>query len=83
MLGEYKQQSPQLALVVKNLPANAGLRHKRWEFDPWVGNIPLEEGMATSSSIFAWRTPWPDESGGLQLIGSQKVRHKLALSKTT
>ena len=30
-------------------------RHKRWEFDPWVGKIPLEEGTATHFSILAWR----------------------------
>ena len=32
---------------------------------------PLEEGMATHSSIFAWRMPWAEEPGGLQSIGSQ------------
>ena len=32
---------------------------------------PLEEGMATHSSILAWRTPWTEEPGGLQSIGSQ------------
>ena len=31
----------------------------------------LEEGMATHSSILAWRTPWTEEPGGLQPIGSQ------------
>ena len=36
---------------------------------------PLEEGMATHSSIFAWRIPWTEESGGLQSMGSQRVRH--------
>ena len=36
---------------------------------------PLEEGMATHSSISAWRIPWTEESGGLQSIGSQRVRH--------
>jgi len=36
---------------------------------------PLEEGMATHSSILAWRIPWTEESGGLQFIGSQRVRH--------
>ena len=36
---------------------------------------PLEEGMATHSSIFAWRIPWAEEPGGLQLMGSQRVRH--------
>ena len=36
---------------------------------------PLEEGMATPSSILAWRTPWTEEPGGLQSMGSQRVRH--------
>ena len=36
---------------------------------------PLEEGMATHSSILAWRIPWMEETGGLQSKGSQRVRH--------
>ena len=36
---------------------------------------PLEEGMATHSSILAWRTQWTEEPGGLQFIGSQRVRN--------
>ena len=36
---------------------------------------PLEEEMATHSSILAWRIPWTEEPGGLQFVGSQKVRH--------
>ena len=57
-----------MALVLKNLPANAGdLR------DP--GSIPglgrsLEKEMATHSSILAWRTPWREQPGGLQSMGS-------------
>ena len=35
----------------------------------------LEEGMATHSSILAWRIPWTEEPGGLQSTGSQGVRH--------
>ena len=35
----------------------------------------LEEGMATHSSIPAWRIPWTEEPGGLQSMGSQRVRH--------
>ena len=35
----------------------------------------LEEGMATPSSILAWRIPWTEEPGGLQFIRSQRVRH--------
>ena len=34
---------------------------------------PLEEGMATHSSIVAWRIPWTEEPGGLQSVGSQRV----------
>ena len=36
---------------------------------------PLEEGMKTHSSILAWRITWIEESGGLQSIGLQRVRH--------
>ena len=43
---------------------------------PFLGQEdPLEKGMATHSSILAWRTPWTEETGGLQSMGSQKVRH--------
>ena len=52
-----------MSLVVKNLPANAGdMRH---EFDPWVRKIPLEDGMAPSSSILARKIPWTEEPDGL------------------
>ena len=36
---------------------------------------PLEKGMATHSSILAWRTSWTEQTGGLQFIGSQRVGH--------
>ena len=36
---------------------------------------PLEEGMATHSSILAWRIPWTEEPGGLWSMGSHKVEH--------
>ena len=35
---------------------------------------PLEKGMATHSSILAWRIPWTEEPGGLQSLGSRRVR---------
>ena len=44
-------------------------------FDPWAGKIPLEEGMASHSSLLAWRIPWTEEPGGLQSMGSQRVGH--------
>ena len=47
--------------------------------DTWVqslgGEDPLEEGMATHSSILAWRIPWTEEPGRLQSIRSQKAGH--------
>ena len=36
---------------------------------------PLEEDVATHSSILAWRIPWTEEPGGLQSMGPQRVRH--------
>ena len=36
---------------------------------------PLEEGTTTHSSILAWRIPWTEEPGGLQPMGSHRVRH--------
>ena len=36
---------------------------------------PLEEGLATHSSVLAWRIPWTEEPGGLQSTGSPRVGH--------
>ena len=45
----------------------------------WVQSLgqedPLEEEMATHSSILAWKVPWTEEPGGLQSIGLQRVEH--------
>ena len=57
-------------LVVKNLPAMQ--ETQVWSLG-WED--PLEKGMATHSSILAWRIPWIEEPGGLQSMGSQRVRH--------
>ena len=56
--------------MVKNLPAmqETGVRSLGRE-------DPLEKEMATHSSILAWRIPWTGEPGGLQFMGSQRVRH--------
>ena len=43
----------------------------------------LEEDMATHSSILAWRIPWIEEPGGLQSMGSQRVRHDWATNHST
>ena len=56
--------------MVKNLPAIQGtwFLSLGWE-------DPLEKGMATHSSILAWEISWTEELGGLQCMGSQRVRH--------
>ena len=45
----------------------------------WVRSLgwedPLEDGIATHSSILAWRIPWTEEPGGLQSMGSLRVGH--------
>ena len=59
--------------MVKNLPANAGdIRNAL--LIPESGD-PLEEGMATHSSILAWKSPWTEEPGGLQSTELQRVGH--------
>ena len=55
--------------MVKSPFVNAGGTRDR--LDPWVGKNPLEWEMATCSSILAWKTPWTEETGGLQSMGSQ------------
>ena len=59
-------------------PAWQFREHKRWGFYPWVWKMPWRRagrcpggGMATHSSILAWRIPWTEELGGLQSTGSQ------------
>ena len=64
--------------TVKNPPAT-------WE--TWVLSLgredPLEEGMATHSSILTRRIPWTEEPGGLQSMGSKRVRHDQATKHST
>jgi len=68
---EYAQAASSVAQMVKNPPADAGnVRNP--------GSIPgsgrsLEKGMATHSSIPAWRVPWTEEPGGLQSMGSHRA----------
>ena len=62
-----------MAQRVKNLPAMQETQ------ETWIQSLgwedPLKEGMATQSSILAWRTPWTEEPVGLQSMGSQRVGH--------
>ena len=54
--------------------------------ETWVRSLGredvLEKDMATHSSIFAWEIPWTEQPGGLQSLGSQRVRHGLATETT-
>ena len=59
-----------VAQLVKNLPV---MRETQVQIVSWED--PLEMGMATHSSILAWRIPWTEEPVGLQSMGSQRVRH--------
>ena len=56
-------------------PACQRRRCKRHRFDPWVGKIPLEEEMATHSSIHAWKITWTKEPGGLHSPEGRRVGH--------
>ena len=55
--------------TVKSSPAV-----KEMQVRPLGGEDPLEKEMATHSSILAWRIPWTGETGGLQSMGSERIR---------
>ena len=63
-------RSSLVAQTVSNMPAVLEIRVQSlgWE-------DPLDKGMASHSSILARRTPWTEESGGLQSVESQRVRY--------
>ena len=56
--------------VLKNLPAK-----QERQVQSLGGEDPLEKAMATLSSILAWKIPWTKEPGGLQSMGSQRVKN--------
>ena len=60
--------------MVENPPAKQEMqvRSLGWE-------DPLEKKMATRLSILAWEIPWAEEPGGLQSMGSQRIRHVIVL----
>ena len=66
-----------VAQTVKNLPATR---------ETWVQSLgwedPLEKGMAAHSNILTWRIPRTEEPGGLQSMGSQRVRHDCVTTTT-
>ena len=57
--------------MVKNPLAMQGPQEMKFQSLGWED--PLEEDMATHSSILAWRIPWTEEPGGLHSMGSQRV----------
>ena len=63
----------------KESACNAGDLNLPAMQETWVRTLgqkdPLEEGMATHSSILAWRIPWTEEPGRLQSIGLHRVGH--------
>ena len=67
-----------VAQTVKNSPAMQETRVRSLGLE-----VPLEEEMATHSSILAWRILWTEEAGGLQSLGSQRVGHDLAANAFT
>ena len=73
MLGLWQEQE-ELHELTQSHPPTPG-RYKRLGFDPWIGKIPLEEGMATQGVSLAWRIPWTEEPGRLWSTVSQRVRH--------
>ena len=63
----------QVAQWIKNSPAMQETQEMQVQSLGWED--PLEEGMATHSSVLAWRISWTEEPGGLQSIGLQRVSH--------
>ena len=60
-----------MAQMVKSLPA----RRQEAQVRSLGGEDSPDKGMAAHSSILAWEIPWTEEPGGLQSMGSQRVRH--------
>ena len=67
---QYIYMASLVAQTVMDLPAMQETRVRSLGTED-----PPEEGMATHSSILAWRIPWTEEPGGLQSMGSQRVGH--------
>ena len=68
--------------VKRGFPAGSVLKNQPAKQLTWVWSLgredPLEKEMATHSSILAWEVTWTEQPGGLQSMGSQRVRHDLA-----
>ena len=62
-----------VSLVGQSVKALPAVQETQVQSTGWED--PLEKEMATHSSIFAWKISWTEEPGGLQSMGSQRVRH--------
>ena len=64
---------------ILGFPGGSDGKESVYNVEIWVQSLgwedPLEKGIATHSSILAWRIPWTEEPGGLQSMGSQGVGH--------
>ena len=61
--------------TVKNPPAK-----QETQVRSLGGEDPLEQEMATHADILAWEVPWTEEPGGLQSLGSHRVRHVFSIT---
>ena len=68
-----------LRIKIKSGTGGSDGKESSWSAEIWVLSLgqeyPLEQGMTIQSRIVAWRIPWTEELGGLQSMGSQRVKH--------
>ena len=75
-------ENKQILVMILGYPDGSAVKNLSAMQDTWVRSLnwedPLEQGMATQSSILAWRIPGTEEPGWLQSIGSYRVGHDLS-----
>ena len=75
----FRIQQTALDLFIWGFPVSQMVKNPPMMQDTWVWSLgwgdPVENGVATHSSILAWRIPWTEEPGGLQSMGSQRIRY--------
>ena len=71
MIKDKDIQMEKIIIVYQGIPGGTSGKKKKKK-NP---HDPLEKEMATHPSILAWKIPWTEEPGGLQSMGSQKVKH--------
>ena len=84
MLGTLLSTLKTLSYLALDFPGGASgkestcqcRRHKKCEFDPWVGEIPWGRKWQATPVFLPEKIPWTEEPGSLQFMGSQGVRHE-------